>query len=122
MPCLRFAALAATMALPAPADERHATCDAQARLAGAIMALRQAEAPRSQIKRLQLLASADPALIAELTSRAYASEGVLGPDAKEVVSFHFAAAVYEACVAASGATSIAPADAKAPTPKMPRRE
>ena len=114
MPRLRFAVLAATMALPAPADEGHASCDAQAMLAGEIMALRQVEAPRNQVERMQLFASADPALLTELISHAYAGERATDPDAQEMVSFHFAAAVYEACTAGEVPTSIAPTDAEAP--------
>ena len=59
----------------------------------------QAAPQRDQIKRLQLFASADPALLTQLISHAYAGERVFDPDAQEMVSFHFAAVVYEACTA-----------------------
>ncbi len=71
-------------------------CDARAVLAGRIMALRQAEAPRAALDQLAWEAG-DRLLATDLIARALAQEIGGDTDAREAASYHFAADVYEAC-------------------------
>ena len=87
------AVLAGTLATSAQANE---LCDAQAELAGQIMALRQAEAPQEVLEEA-VREAGDRLLAADLAARAYAHEVGTDADAREVASYHFAAEVYEGC-------------------------